>query len=486
MDILLIDPPLFSLKNLSTRRAYCIGLTSLAAYLREEGVDSAILSGDTLVPISSGNSFTSLIPDWLKKSAKDVTSLQKTSEENTNNKDFLVWQRLVSKVRQISPLAVGIPYISPLKAVADRIAGLIKEVNPDIKVIAGAFHSTFCPEDVLRNPDVDFVVRGEGEIPLLALIREIKHDSPKWENVPGIHYRDSDGQIKSNPSVALIENLDQLPFPARDLVLDCDYKQFNNHSLITNRGCPYKCTFCSDKKLWGGIVRRRSVPNVIEEIKLLKNIYDINYIDIVDGTFTYDRQYIQSFCRAMIDNEFGINWGCTARYDNLDKELLALMKKAGCYGIYVGLESGSNKILESMVKKETVERNIEVSKMIYDSGLMQVTSVLLGVPDEEKEDIEKTIEVMRRIKTDFFDVNNYIPLPGTPLYDAMSVEEKQAINWQKIGYKSAEGFFSKRLTREELHEYQSEARDIADSLRRRSIVRLAVKMAANSVARVFR
>jgi anaerobic magnesium-protoporphyrin IX monomethyl ester cyclase len=486
MDVLLIDPPLYSLKGLSTRRAYCIGLTSLAAYLRKEGLDSAVLSADVLAPGSSGNFFTSLIPDWLKKSAQDLASLQKTSEENTNNKDFLVWRRLVAKVRQIMPLAVGIPYISPLKTIADRIAGLVKEVNPDIKVIAGAFHSTFCPEEVIRNPDVDFVVRGEGEIPLLALIREIKKDSPRWENVPGIHYHDGDGRIKSNPSVALIDNLDQLPFPARDLVLGCDYHRFTNHSLITNRGCPYKCTFCCDKNLWGGIVRRRSMPNVIEEIKLLKNTYDINYIDIVDGTFTYDRQYVQSFCRAMIDNEFGIKWGCTARYDNLDKELLALMKKAGCYGMYVGLESGSNRILESVAKKETVERNIEVSKMIYDSGIMQITSVLLGVPDEEKEDIEKTLEVMRSIKTDFLDVNNYIPLPGTPLFDAMSVEEKQAINWQKIGYKSAEGFFSKRMTREELHRYQSEARDIADSLRRTSIVRLAVKMAANSVARVFR
>jgi len=486
MDVLFIDPPLFSLRGLTTRRAYCIGLTSLAAYLRKEGIDSVILSGDTLVPISSGNFFTSLIPDWLKISAKDLMLAQKTLEENINDKDFLVWRRIVDRVRQIMPLAVGIPYISPLKIVAEKIAGLVKEVNPDIKVITGAFHSTFCPEEVIRNPDVDFVVRGEGEIPLLALMREIKKDSPKWESVPGIHYLDSDGRIKSNPSVTLIDNLDQLPFPARDLVLDCDYNYFNTHSLITNRGCPYKCTFCSDKRLWGGIVRRRSVTNVIEEIELLKSTYNINLIDIVDGTFTYDRQYVQSFCQAMLDNEFDIKWGCTARYDNLDSELLALMKKAGCYGIYIGLESGSNRVLESMFKKETVERNIEVSKMICDSGIMQVTSVLLGIPDEEKEDIEKTLEVMRRIKTDFFDVNNYIPLPGTPLYDAMSVEDKQAITWYKIGYKSADSFFSKRMTKEELQRYRNEAYKIADGLRKRSLIRLAVKMVANSAAKVFR
>ncbi len=486
MDVLLIELPLFTLMNLNTRRAYSIGLTSLAAYLREAGIDAAILSADTLAPVSSGKFLMSSVPEWLKRNTKEQTLARKISEENTNNKDFIVWRLLAEKVRRLMPLAVGIPYFSPLKTVTDRIATVIKEVNPDIKVIAGAFHSTFCPEEVIRDPNVDFVVRGEGEVPLLSLIMEIKQPNPKWERVPGIHYRDGDGQIKSNPSVALIENLDQLPFPARDLVLDCDYNQFSNHSLITNRGCPYKCTFCGDKRLWGGIVRRRSVPNVIEEIKLLKNTYPINYFDIVDGTFTYDREYLRLFCQAMIDNEFDVRWGCTARYDNLDKELLALMKKAGCYGLYVGLESGSNRMLEYMMKKETVERSLEVSKMIYDSGIIQVTSVLLGMPDEDKEDIEKTLEVMRHYKTDFFDVNNYVPLPGTPHWDALSEEERQAIDWRKIGFKSADSYFSKRLTKEELQSYQDEANEIAESLRKRSLIRLTVKKAANSVARVFR
>jgi len=137
----------------------------------------------------------------------------------------------------------------------------------------------------MQNQDIDFVIRGEGEIPLLSLVKEFKKASPSWDTVPGIYYRDRDGQVKNNSGVSLITNLDELPFLARDLVLNCDYDTYRVHCLSTARGCPYLCSFCADKKLWGGKVRRRSVNSVIKELKLIEDTYKVNFVDFGDGTF---------------------------------------------------------------------------------------------------------------------------------------------------------------------------------------------------------
>jgi radical SAM superfamily enzyme YgiQ (UPF0313 family) len=338
----------------------------------------------------------------------------------------------------------------------------------------------------MQNPNVDFVIRGEGEIPLLSLVKEFKEASPRWENVPGIYYRNGGSQVLNTPGVGLIDNLDELPFIARDLVLNCDYNHYRLHSIATTRGCPYTCSFCADKRLWGGKVRRRSLTKVIEEVKLLKDTYKIDYIDFADGTFTYDRKYLEGFCQAMIDQKLDIGWRCTARYDNLDEDLLQLMKQANCAGLYFGLESGSDRILKSIDKKITVDQIIKVSGMVHDSGIPTATSVLLGLPDETKEDMEETLKLMKRVKADLFDVNSYTPLPGTSLYDAMAEEEKKSIDWHKVSLKSFDSYFSKSASQDDFRECISEAYEIANKVRRKTLLRFASKMFFHSIAGMFK
>jgi anaerobic magnesium-protoporphyrin IX monomethyl ester cyclase len=486
MAIWLVDPPNTTLKGKTVDRGYNIGLTSLAAYIRNEGIETAVLTGDLLIDLRSANPIVAMIPSWLRVNVEELAAGQRELETIVNDKNHIIWKKLTDVVRQSSPMAVGIAYYTPLKCVVERIAGLIKEIDRDIKIIAGSFHPTFCPDEVMQNPDIDFIVGGEGEIPLLRLVKELKKDSPKWETVPGIHYRDRDGQVRNNPDGAPINNLDELPLPARDLVLNCDYDRYRLHSISTARGCPYTCSFCADRSFWGGRVRRRSVENVIEELRTLKDTYKIKYVDIVDGTFTYDRKYLQAFCNGVIDQKLNIEWRCTARYDNLDEELLQLMKKANCSGMYLGLESGSNRVLKSIDKRETVEEIIEVSKKINDSGILSATSVLLGLPDEGKEDIEATLKLMKKLKTDIFDVNSYIPLPGTPLYDSMSEEEKKNIDWRKVGMKSFENYFSKRMSPDDLQRYRVEAYEIANNLRKKTIVRLGARAIFRSLTGMFK
>jgi radical SAM superfamily enzyme YgiQ (UPF0313 family) len=478
MDILLIDPPYRSLKGVPTDSGYNVGLTSLAAYIRNEGIETAVVTGDLFIDLSSSNKYLSM-------NMKKYAAGQREYERILDDETHVIWQKMTDIVSQTNPIAVGIQYLTPSKYVVERLASLIKEMDRDIKIIVGSFHPTFCPEEVMQNPDIDFTVIGEGEIPLLHLAKELKKDSPKWERVPGIYYRDGgDGQVRNNPRVNLINNLDELPFPARDLVLNCDYDLYRVHTISTGRGCPYTCTFCADRRLWGGNVRRRSVDSVIEELRLLEYTYKIIYVDFADGTFTYDRKYLKAFCNAMINHNLNIKWRCTARYDNLDEDILQLMKQAGCSGLYLGLESGSNRILRYIDKKFTVDKIIKVSKMISDSGIPVATSVLLGLPDEGKEDIEATLEFMKKVKTDVFDINSFIPLAGTLLYDSMSEEEKKNIDWRKVAFKSFDNYFSKNISLDDFNRYRTEVYKIANKVRNKTLIRFAASMFFHFVLRM--
>jgi len=491
MDILLIDPPQTILKDGSTDRGYNIGPTSLAAYLRNNGIEVAVVTGDLLLGPPTKNVLSDplslLVPDWLRINVQEIANRQRELERKVKDEDHIIWKNLAKIITKNSPKAVGISYLTPMEGIVRKICRMVKEINPEIKVIVGSFHPTFLPDEVMVNKDIDIIVRGEGEIPLLSLIKELKAKKPLLERVPGICYRDTTGQVQSTALPKPINNLDELPFVARDLVLDCDYNIYRNHAVITTRGCIYNCSFCADKAFWGGNNRRRSVKNVIRELKFLKDTYKkMSSLDFVDGTFTYDRKYLQDLCQTMIDENLDFNWRCTARYDNLDEPLLKLMKRAGCSALYLGLESGSERMLKEIDKKMSLEKIITVSQMVYESGIHSITSVLLGHPEEHEEDIEKTLELMKIFKTDFFDVNNYVPLAGTRLWDEMSEEEKRRIDWLKIGYKSWENDFTKYIPHDEFINYQMKAYNIANDLRKRSLTRLGIRLVINFIPRTIR
>jgi anaerobic magnesium-protoporphyrin IX monomethyl ester cyclase len=461
MDILFIDPPYMSLKGIATDCGYNVGLTNLAAYLRKYNVENVILSGDLLTDLSDKR--------WTNYDFKAYAAAQTNYESIVSDKSHVIWKTISEYIVKIKPGIVGISYYTPLKSVVEKIARLTKEISPDIVVIAGAFHPTFCPEDVMRNQNIDFAVSGEGELSLLDLIKAIKTGKKRWQNIPGVYYRE-DGKVYGNRPGGLIENLDDLPFMARDLVINCDYNIYRDHCMSSTRGCPYTCSFCGDKGLWGGRVRRRSVNKIVEEFKLISNTYNVNQIDLVDGTFTYDKQYIRDFCNALINEGIPTKWRCTARYDNLDEDILKILKKANCLGFYFGLESGSSRVLKAVNKKTTVEEILEVDKMVYDYGFFSATSVLLGLPDETKEDLQQTLDIMRKVKTTIFDVNSYVPLPGTSLYNDMDKHERENIDWNKIAMKSLDNHFSKTMTLEEFRHYLLESYEIANDAWKNNIL----------------
>lgn len=478
MDILLIDPPYMSLKGVSTDCGYHMGLTCLAAFLRSEGVDVGVVMGDLFQDFPHRKA-------WNVIDYREYARGQERYAEALANKDHVVWKRLAEVIAKNRPRAIGVSYLTPARHSVEKVAALAKEIDKDIKVIAGSSHPTCCPEEVMQNQDIDFSISGEGEIALLRLVKEMLCDRPDWQSVPGLHYRGDGGNIHHTQAPPAIQDLDRLPFPARELVLNCDYARYRDHAISTARGCPYTCSFCADKELWRGKVRRRTIDNVIQELTLLMEHYRVSQVDFIDGTFTYDRVYLEDFCRKVISLDLGITWRCTARYDNLDEDLVKLMKKANCSALYFGMESGSNRILKATNKHMKAEDNIRVSNMVHDSGIFSVASILLGVPGETKEDLEATLKLMKTAKVDWFDVNSYVPLPGSALYESAEERDRQ-VDWRKIAMKSYRNHFSGTMTHEEFNSYLDRVYEIANRVHRTTILRMAARMPFNYLARLIK
>lgn len=462
MDILFIDPPYKALKGIGSEHGYSIGVLNLASYLTANGYEAKVLTGNLLIDLP--------ITQTLTFSVSKYADGQEQYYEALKNDSHHVWEKILSYIRSYNPKAVGITFLTPASELVYKIAEIIKKYDNRIKIIVGGHHPTFCPEETIRHDSIDFVVRGEGEIPLLRLMDEIASISPNFQNVPSITYINGNN-IVHNKNADSIDYLDSLPLPDRSLVIDCDFNKHRGHYLSTARGCPYTCSFCSDRVLWNYKVRRRTVNNVIDEIKYLKNNFKLDYVDITDGTFTYDKSYVESFCNALIDSDINIKWRCTARYENIDKYIIQLLKKANCRALYFGLESGSEKVLTEYKKNTKIEDIITKSNLVYDSGIRLVTSIMIGLPQETAEDIESTLNLMGKIKTHIFDINCYVPLPGTVHYENMEKSEKNNLDWKKIGYKSYMNFFSNYISQEDLQKYLHKAYEIAEETLKKFIVK---------------
>lgn len=454
MKLLLIDPPYKALKGIGSECGYSMSTVSLAAFLNTNGIESGVLTGNLLIDLPVHESLTFDV----KKYAEG----QKTYKEALENNNHNVWKRIKEEILNYNPRYIGLTCLTPMKDIVFKISEIIKETNKEIIVITGGHHPTFCADEMLNSPYIDFVVRGEGELPFLRLLKHLENKDGNFSNINGIAYK-YNGKIISNDFFNMIDNLDNLPIPSRNSVINCDFNIYKAHFISTARGCPYICSFCSDKKLWHSTVRRRSINSCIKEIMYMIKKFNITYIDITDGTFTYDNMYVLEFCNNIIKNDINVQWRCTARYDNITKEMLTIMKKANCTGMYFGLESGSENVLKSMKKMISVEKIVEASNMVYESGIKSVASVLFGLPGETCQDMENTLDLIKKLRVDIIDVNSYVPLPGTALYEKMTAFEKTNINWRDAAFKSFDNYFNKNVSKDKLVNYITDAYSIAEA-----------------------
>ncbi len=323
-----------------------------------------------------------------------------------------------SEIAKRQPTIVGVTSPTLTYKSALQIIRIAKEAHPNCITILGGSHVTFWDDKALQEcPQLDIVVRKEGEYTMIELAQKIAAGQ-SVHDVTGTTCR-KDAEIIRNPDRPYIEDLDALPFPARHLwPMEKLRKLEDVVYLITSRGCVYWCEFCATVRIHGRKYRMRSPKNVADELEFLHKTYGVTHFTFCDDAFTVDQARVEELCREILDRKLKIRWNCGTRVDMITKELLLKMKEAGCISVWFGVESGSQQVLDAMKKGITPELTTRVIGWVREVGLKPVPNVILGFPGETKESAWKTIKFVEKISPDdvaFYNVAT--PFPGTPMYD---------------------------------------------------------------------
>jgi anaerobic magnesium-protoporphyrin IX monomethyl ester cyclase len=330
-------------------------------------------------------------------------------------------------------VAIEIPF-SGWSKTAFEVVSIAKKVNRGIKVVLFGLHPSSHPEACLENADVDFVLIGEPENTISELVEALEMRKHDFKDIAGLSFREN-GKAVLNAKRAIIENLDSLPFPARHLLPMDVYAQAVKQNplrgeihkpytiVITSRGCPYNCVFCSNCIVWGKQWRPRSPKNVVDELEQIIKTFGIEQVDFSDDNMTLDRQRMVEICDLIVQRGLRFDWFTPngIRADSLDEALLRKMKAAGCKKIRIAPESGVQRIVNDVIKKnqdlKAVEQAVVLCKKV---GIKVGCFFVLGLIGETKADIEKTIEFAYKLRTlgaDTFIFSIAMPLYGTAFYE---------------------------------------------------------------------
>jgi radical SAM superfamily enzyme YgiQ (UPF0313 family) len=325
-------------------------------------------------------------------------------------------EKLKAELTSFQPTIVGIGAMTPIIESALKSAHVAKEVCPDAKVVMGGPHATFADKQILSNEkNVDVIVRGEGEETLLELAKQ-SPELHKISDIKGITFR-KDNQVVQSPDRPFIQNLDALPLPAYKYIPIKRYRITGMKLLpiISSRGCPFQCSFCVASQMFGARYRARSPKNVLNEIEWLKDEYDAEGIAFQDDTLTFDKKRTVEICDGMIERKLKLPWGCSSRADVVTKEVLFKMAKAGCDEICFGVESGCQRIRDSLKKRVTTEQCENAVKWAKEAGIFVTVSVILGYPGETRETLQESLDFVRRVEPDDVWLCHATPYLGTEL-----------------------------------------------------------------------
>jgi len=362
---------------------------------------------------------------------------------------------------------IGITAMTPFINSAIKVAKEIKKEKPGSTVIVGGAHVTVLPEETLRNvPEIDIIVRGEGEETAVELYEALKSGN-RLQNVRGITYRDNGG-VTSNPMRPLIADLDSLPLPAYHLLPLHRYKLHPPHgrklpfmAMLTSRGCPYNCVFCS-KPVFGHKFRPQSPQRIAGEVEYLGEKFKIKEIAFYDDLFTLDKKRITQLAEEFKQRDLSIPWACETRVDLVTEELLKAMKEAGCYMIAYGIESGNQTILNNLRKKITIAQVRKAIRLTHDIGIQSIGYFMLGSPGETPATIRQTIDFANYLPLDFAQFSVTIPFPGTDLYNLYLEQGIGNENWDNFIYAnlrsvSAPVFETASLSKGDLQKWNAKA-----------------------------
>lgn len=323
---------------------------------------------------------------------------------------------------------VGISTITPTAPEAYNILREVKR-HGEIPVVMGGPHVTFLPDEALRK-GADFVIRGEGEYSFLELVKRLLEGRRDFEDIPGLSLRDGE-EIRHNLVVPRVDDLDDLPWP--DLTLIHNWEKIRILPVMTSRGCPYNCKFCSVTKMFGRRYRFRDTEDVLAELETLHRRNSKATIFFYDDNFTANVRRTKKLLRGITERGLRLRWTAQARVDVIrDQELLELMRESGCLFLYLGLESINPRTLESYRKEQTVQDIAEAVKVLHAHGIKVHGMFVLGSDEDDVKTIRETVRFARGLKIDTVQFLVLTPLPGTETYDELRRQGRIIIeDWSK-------------------------------------------------------
>lgn len=374
MKIILINPPWKNTNNVPP-----LGLAYLGAVLKKQGFEVTVIDANAI-------------------------------NAKYTNKDVF------EQVKKYSPDLIGITIYTAFAKNAYSLMNMLSSLNKVI--VVGGPHPTAVSYEPFRYP-ANIVVKGEGEKTIVELVKTLKNGGSLYD-VKGILFKDKKGKIIETPPQSPVENLDSLPYPARDLF---DPKLYTKRAgsnlygaILTSRGCPGRCTFCS-KAVFGNSYRFRNAKNIYNEIIYLIKKYKIYNFAFADDAFTVNKERVDELCNLIIDNDLNIKWFCATRVNTLTKELLSKMEKAGCQLIDVGVEHGDDESLGRMRKYITMEQVKTVHLWKKKLNIKFISNFIFGFPWDTVETVRKTLEAARKFGTDGTNAGYLIPYPGAKEYE---------------------------------------------------------------------
>jgi len=338
--------------------------------------------------------------------------------------DFLVTRYHPNKLRreleEYRPQLVGATCVTLNYPIARRMLKVCQDFDPNIFTVIGGPHVTFALEEtLLSSPWIDAVVIGEGERTLVELARAVAEDKD-IHHVSGIAFADGERVLKTSPR-PLIENIDQLPLPTRELLPMARYRALGTPcTVITSRGCPYSCIFCSGHRMFGPRVRFRNPGLVVDEVEKLQRDFGLAKINIVDDTFTLNHNHAQAVCEEMLRRNLKMKWSVFARVDRISENLTQLMHRAGCEWVLFGIESADEGILKAIKKGFTPEDVRRGVKTAAEAGINVFNSFILGLPGESRETAHKSLAFGDELYQKYgakYGFHMLSPLPGTEIYE---------------------------------------------------------------------
>lgn len=342
-------------------------------------------------------------------------------------------------ITSFKPDVIGLTCATPNFHRAIDLARLVRK-HSSARVVLGGVHASALPTFIMETYSdiLDCVVIAEGEATMLEVVTAFE-SSTRLDNIKGIVFNRG-GKAVITPPRLLIDDLDSLPFPARDLIPQSLFypnmhnaRHENCFSILTSRGCPYNCSFCASRVVSGKKYRVHSSEYVLEEMTLLKKKYHAQQLLITDDTFTIDHSRLEKICRGMIDRKLNLEWFCFSQVNVVNREILAMMKKAGCYSIGFGIESADEEMLKQMGKSIKPEEAVETVRLANELGFKTQAFYVLGMSGETREQMEKTIEFASRVESTLAFFNMLVPYPGTKNFDDFFADVAlKDISWQNF------------------------------------------------------